>query len=122
MELRKKSVFAKKLEENRKNKLKFSQQNVKHPLCEENLLKSQELVKCVLNHPSMPKSRYLPNVGTVCNKIDEQCGVFIQNRLELRNIAIFHKPKLQHVKGGTSLSHLTETYTGMKIPVEKSIG
>ena len=65
MELRKKSVFAKKLEENRKKKLKFSQQNVKHPLCEENLLKSQELVKCVLNHPSMPQSRYLPNVGTV---------------------------------------------------------
>lgn len=61
-------------------------------------------------------------IGTDCNKLDEQCGVFIQNRLELRNIALFHKPELQHVKGRTSLSHLTETYTRMKMPVEKSIG
>ena len=26
------------------------------------------------------------------------------------------------MKGGTSLVHLTEVYSGMKIPVEKSIG
>ena len=31
------------------------------------VLKSQKLTRCVLNHPSIPKSRYLPNVGTVVN-------------------------------------------------------
>ena len=40
-------------------------------MCEDNLLKSQELLKCVLNHKSMPKSRFLPNHGTIvdCNEI-----------------------------------------------------
>ena len=61
-------------------------------------------------------------VGTDCNKLHAQLDLYVPTRIELRNIALFDKPELQHVKGATGLDHLTETYTGMKMPVEKSIG
>ena len=53
------------MEANKKKRNNTSKDNVQHPMCEDNLLKSQELLKCVLNHQSMPKSRFLPNHGTV---------------------------------------------------------
>ena len=79
----------------------------------------QELVSILSSEEFIACGRL---VGTDCNKLHAQYGVFIPNREELRNIALYDKPELQHVKGGTSLSHLTETYVGMKMPVEKSIG
>jgi len=51
------------LKENRNKLLNFEKQKVKHPLCSENVTQSQVTIKNVLNHPSMPKSKYLPEYG-----------------------------------------------------------
>ena len=64
-QLKETSMWVKRLEANRSKKLNFCKQNVKHPLCEYNLLKSQQLFKCVLNHKSMPKSKFIPDHGTI---------------------------------------------------------
>ena len=63
--IERKNICTQKLEENKKKNFNFSKQNVKRLLREDNLLKSQQLVKYVLNHTSMPKSRYISSYGTI---------------------------------------------------------
>lgn len=56
---------------NKKKKNFFeTRNNVEHPLSKNNMKNSQTYTQSVLNHPSMPKSRNLPQYGTVLNDDD----------------------------------------------------
>ena len=47
-----------------KDKL-FEKKDVYHPLCEDNISKSQDDIQYVIHHASMPKSRDLPECGSI---------------------------------------------------------
>lgn len=53
---------------NKKPKPKLFQKiDVHHPLCEDNISKSQDDIQYVIHHASMPKSRDLPECGSILN-------------------------------------------------------
>jgi len=61
-------------------------------------------------------------MGGDCIKLLEQYNIEIPNRKELRTMALVNKPELRNIKGGTTLSNLTETFLKLKMPIEKSMG
>ena len=73
----------------------------------------------------LEKEEFVPcgrNIGLDCALLETQLNIKILNRIELKTLSLNHTPALQNKKGGTSLSHLTETFMGFRMPVSKSIG
>lgn len=65
---------------------------------------------------------YGRNFGQDCNLLYDQYNTKIKNRIEIGTLALIHDPSSKQISGGTGVAHLTESYLGMRIPVEKSIG
>ena len=78
-----------------------------------------ELCDILQNKQFVPCGR---NIGVDCTLLEEHFNIVIQNRIELRTLALHHTPSLRTKKGGTGLSHLTETFLGLRMPVSKGIG
>ena len=73
----------------------------------------------------LEKEEFVPcgrSIGLDCTLLETQLNIKIQNRIELETLSLNHTPALGNKKGGTSLSHLTETFLGLRMPVSKSIG
>ena len=60
-------LWTKKIKENKMKRSLFERRKIKHPLHKDNLKISQQLMRHVLSHPSMPKSKFIPDFG----KVDE---------------------------------------------------
>jgi hypothetical protein len=62
------------------------------------------------------------NIGVDCSKLETQYGTVVPHRTELWHLALEDQPELAHIRDGTGLPNLVQTFLRGRMPIEKGIG